>query len=399
MSEAPWLTIIGVGEDGPEGLSSASRAALERAEIVMAPPRHLALFPHLQAETIEWPVPFRDGIARLMDLRGRAVVVLASGDPFWFGAGSVIARRLDAGEWRALPGPSTFSLAAARMGWPLERTTCLGLHAEPLARIRPHLAPGERIILLLRNGDAVRELAELLTATGFGKTRLTVMERLGGPHERLTAARADSLPEAEFSHPVCVAAEIAGDGRVLPRASGIDDGFCDHDGQITKRPIRALTLSTLAPKPRELLWDIGGGSGSIAIEWLLADSSTEAICIERHPDRAARIRANAATLGVDRLTVVEGTAPSALEGLATPDAVFIGGGLSEALLETLHHLLPPKTRLVANAVTLESEALLSHWRQRLGGELLRIDLAQAVPLGSRHGWKSAYPVTQWSVTL
>lgn len=399
MSEAPWLTIIGVGEDGPEGLSSASRAALDRAEIVMGPPRHLALFPNIRAETIEWPVPFADGIARLGALRGRPVVVLASGDPFWFGAGSVLARHFSADEWRTLPGLSTFSLAAARMGWPIERTTCLGLHAASLSRIRPHLAPGERIILLLRDGHAVRELAELLTATGFGQTRLIVMERLGGPHERVTTTQADCLPETKFAHPVCVAVNVSGDGPALPRASGIDDGFFDHDGQITKRPIRALTLSALAPKPRELLWDIGSGSGSIAIEWLLTDPSTEAVSIEQRPDRAARIRANAAAIGVDRLAVVEGRAPAALEDLAAPDAVFTGGGLSEVLLENLHQRLQPGTRLVANAVTLESEALLSQWRQRLGGELLRIDLAEAVPLGSRHGWRSAYPVTQWSVTL
>lgn len=365
----------------------------------MGAPRHLALVPDLAAEQIEWPVPFADGVPILRRLRGRAVAVLASGDPFWFGAGSVIAREFAAGEWRALPGPSAFSLAAARLGWPLEHTTCLGLHAAPLARLRPHLSPGVRAIVLLRDGAAVAELAVYLSGLGFGASRLRVMEALGGPRERVTDARADALPSIAFGHPVCVAAEIAGSGAVMPCASGIDDSFFDSDGQITKRPVRALTLSALGPRPGDRLWDIGGGSGSVAIEWLLSHPGTQATSIEPRPDRAARIRANAAGLGVDRLEVVEGAAPEALRGLPAPEAVFVGGGLSEALLADLKTRVAPGTRLVANAVTLESEALLAAWQARLGGELLRIELAQAAPLGDRRGWKAAYPVVQWRVVL
>ncbi|MFG1403705.1 precorrin-6y C5,15-methyltransferase (decarboxylating) subunit CbiE [Xanthobacter sediminis] len=399
MAELPWLTIVGLGENGPEGLPPASRAALEAAEVVMGPPRHLALLPDLRAERIVWPVPFNDGLPLLRGLRGRMVAVLASGDPFWFGAGSVIARAFAPGEWRALPGPSAFSLAAARLGWPLEHTACLGLHAAPLARLRPHLAPGARALVLLRDGAAVSELAAYLRAQGFGASRLNVMEALGGPRERLIEATADALPSDGFAHPVCVGVEVAGAGAVVTRASGIADDFFDTDGQITKRPVRALTLSALAPRPGELLWDIGCGSGSIAIEWLLGHPRMEAIGIEAQPARAARIRANAARLGVDRLQVVEGAAPEALEGLPLPQAVFIGGGLSAALLAALEARLPPGTRLVANAVTLESEAVLALAQARLGGELLRIALAQAAPLGDRRGWKAAYPVVQWRVVL
>ncbi|MEW2916768.1 precorrin-6y C5,15-methyltransferase (decarboxylating) subunit CbiE [Ruegeria sp. ANG10] len=399
MRKAPWLTVLGLGEDGLDGLPPASRQVLERAEIVMGPPRHLSLIPETDAQRVEWPIPFSDGLPMLAGFRGRPTVVLASGDPFWFGAGSVIARNFEAGEWTALPGQSTFSLAAARLGWPLETTLTFGLHAAPLTRLRPDLAPRVRAILLLRDGKAVAELATYLTETGFADTRLHVMEALGGPRER---ARSVSLTEAllgGFDHPVCVGLEVAGEGRAFPKASGKPDEIFETDGQITKRPVRALTLSALAPQRGEHLWDIGGGTGSISIEWLMCDQTLTATTIEPRADRAERIRRNADTLGQDRLNVVHGTAPGSLGGLTLPDVVFIGGGLSTELMEWLQAALPKGTRLVANAVTLESEALLAHWQDKLGGELLRIELAQASALGPRRGWKSAYPVVQWSVTL
>jgi precorrin-6Y C5,15-methyltransferase (decarboxylating) len=399
MHEAPWLTVLGLGEDGLDGLPPASRQVLERAEIIMGPPRHLSLVPETTAQRVEWPVPFADGLPILTKFRGQPTVVLASGDPFWFGAGSVIARNFEAGEWAALPGQSTFSLAAARLGWPLESTLTFGLHAAPLTRLRPYLARGLRAILLLRNGAAVAELATYLTETGFADTRLHVMEALGGPRER---SRSVSLTEAllgGFDHPVCVGLEVAGEGRAFPKASGKPDEIFETDGQITKRPVRALTLSALAPQRDEHLWDIGGGTGSISIEWLMCDPTLTATTIEPRADRAERIRRNADALGQDRLNVVHGTAPDVLTGLTPPDVVFIGGGLSAELLAWLSDTLPAGTRLVANAVTLESEALLAQWHELLGGELLRIELALAGALGPRRGWKSAFPVVQWSVTL
>ncbi|NSX56833.1 precorrin-6y C5,15-methyltransferase (decarboxylating) subunit CbiE [Parasulfitobacter algicola] len=400
MSDMPWLTLIGLGEDGPEGLSPASQAALSEADVIMGPPRHLNLLPDDgKTRRISWPVPFADGIPELMKLRGRPVAVLASGDPFWFGAGSVITRDLGVHEWRAFPGTSSFSLTAARMGWPLEHTTCLGLHAAPLSRLRPHLAPEARLIVLLRDGQAIHDLGAYLTDQGFGDSTLTVFEALEGPWENRTDTRADAATEHAFSHPVCVALTVMGQGKALPRTSGLPDDFFDHDGQITKTPMRAVTLSTLAPCKYERLWDIGSGSGSIAIEWLLSDPTTEAIAIETRPDRTKRIKANADTLGVDGLRVITGTAPEALGDLPAPDAVFIGGGLSEALLNHLQETLCTGTRLVANAVTLEAEALLTHWQVKLGGTLLRVELSRARPLGAKRGWQAAYPVIQWSVTL
>ena len=408
MADAPWLTIVGIGEDAPDGLSRASRAALQAAEVIMGAPRHLALIPDNGARRIPWPVPFADGLAILDTLRGQAVAVLASGDPFWFGAGSVLAQRYAAREWRALPALSSFTLAAAELGWPLEQTTCLGLHAAPLGRLAAHLAPGARLIVLLRDGDALGALAELLCARGFGATSVTVLEALGGPRQRVTQFTAQAGVSGRCTHPLCAAlhvcahgdgAEAAAAGPALHCASGQPDALFDSDGQLTKRPLRALTLSALAPQPGELLWDIGGGSGSIAIEWLLSAASTQAVSIEARRERARRIGANARRLGAARLQVVHGRAPQALAGLPEPQAVFIGGGLSDALLEAVLAMLPRGTRLVANAVTLDSEALLARWQSARGGDLLRIELARCAPIGTRRGWQAAYPVVQWSVSL
>ena len=381
MSKVPWLTIIGLGEDGPAGLSKASRAAIDRAETVMGPPRHLALLGPVTAKTVEWPVPFEDGLALLHGLRGRPTVVLTSGDPFWFGAGSVIARDLAPSEWQAHPAPSTFSLVAARMGWPLETTVCLGLHAAPLSRMVPHLAKGARLIVLLRDAAALSALSDLLLDRGFRDTAITICESMGGPRERLTPTGPGRIDTADHTAPLCVALEIAGDGAALPQTCGLPDDWFDHDGQITKRPIRALTLSALAPRRDAHLWDIGAGSGSIGIEWLLSHPSTTATAVEVNPERAARIRANALRLGVDRLQVIDGDVAQHLATLSRPDAVFVGGGLNTALLNGLWSVIPPGCRLVANAVTLETEALLTQAHGEKGGTLLRVELSEPAPLG------------------
>ena len=394
MSDSPWLTIIGIGEDGVAGLNARSQAALSAAKVIMAPPRHLDLLGETSARRIPWPVPYRDGLDVLKTLRGQGVVVLASGDPFWFGAGSAIARQFDSHEWIALPGASCFSLAANHLGWALEDTACLGLHAAPMTRLRRHLARGTRAIVTLRDGKSVAELTTYLSAQGFGDSMLTLFEHLGGPHERITSGTASSL-HGTFDHPVCAAIAFAGQGAALTVATGQADATFASDGQMTKRPVRAITLSTLAPRPHEHLWDIGGGSGSIALEWLLAHPTTRATCIEMRDDRAARIAQNAEDLGVaHRLVVVTGVAPGALAGRDTPDAIFVGGGLDHALIEEVS---ATGARLVVNAVTLEGEALLARWHARLGGELMRIELASAKALGPKRGWSASYPVVQWSL--
>lgn len=389
MSE--WLSIIGIGENGLKDLAGASREALDRAEVVFGSPRHLALVDHPGKRP--WPVPF--SLAPLLALRGRPVAALVSGDPFWHGAGGSLAQELAPGEWRAYPGVPVPSLVAARLGWRLEEVTCLGLHAAPLERLRRHLTDGARLIVTLRDGAAPSALAGYLTALGFGPSALHVMEHLGGPRERIRRHAAhDDLPA--FENLVACAVEVRG-GKGLPQVPGLADDLFDHDGQITKRPIRALALSALAPRAGELLWDLGAGSGSVGIEWLLSHPRNRAVGVERDPARAARARANALSFGVAHFDIREGAALELLPGLPTPDAVFIGGGLDGALLDAVWAGLPAGTRIVAHGVTLETESLLAGAQARLGGTLLRIELSQAAPLGGKRGWKASHPVVQWSV--
>jgi precorrin-6Y C5,15-methyltransferase (decarboxylating) len=387
----PWLTIIGIGEDGLAGLSEASRKALARAEVVFGGERHLKLA-DISGRGRPWPVPF--DVAPVLACRGRPTVVLASGDPFWHGVGGSLVPHLAEGEWIAHPAPSTFSLAAARLGWRLEDVICLGLHAAPLERLVPHLARGARIVCLVRDGKALAELARWLTAGGFGASRLWVLSALGGPRERVAEYRAFDFAGESAATPIAVALEAEG-AAGLSRCSGLADGLFAHDGQITKRPMRALLLSALAPRSGETLWDIGAGSGSISVEWALAGGMATAI--EEREDRAANIRANAAAFGLShRVSVVVGSAPVALCGLGKPDAVFVGGGLDTAMFDTLWPLLAHDTRVVAHAVTLETEALLSELHHKHGGELMRIELAHAAPLGRYRSWQAARPVVQWS---
>ena len=396
----PWLTILGWGEHGIEGLLPASVDALEQAEFIYGATRHLALLPGtLSAQPKAWPVPFAEGVKQLLQHRGRRVVMLASQDPFWFGAGSVLSQQLDASEWVAIPAPSTFSWAAAELGWPLEQTVCLGLHAAPITRLRPHLAPGQRILALLRSGAQAQSVAEWLTEAGFGASTLTLMHALGGPQPQVIQLPADTAQVPDLGHPVALGIAVAGTGATLGQSAGLADAWFTHDGQFSKRPMRALTLSALAPRPGELLWDIGTGSGAIAIEWLLSHPSTQAIAFERDSERLHRACQNAAHLGVDRLQGVLGAAPEILSGQPQPAAVFVGGGLSDALFTQLQLCCAAGTRVVVNAVTLESEALILQYQQRWGGELLRIDWASNQPLGRFQGWQRAHPVLQWITQL
>ncbi|ODC04600.1 precorrin-6Y methyltransferase [Terasakiispira papahanaumokuakeensis] len=391
----PWLTLIGWGESGIGALSAASRAALDEAEVVFGAARHLRLLPDLKGEVRCWPVPFADGIPQLLAERGRRVVMLVSGDPFCFGAGTTITRYLAREEWHAFPAPSTFGLAAARLGWALEKTVCLGLHAAPLQRARPHMQPGQRLLILVRDGQSVGMLAQLISRWGFGRSQLHLLEALDGARERWRQGMAEYTVPPDIQAPVIVGVEVDGDGPAIPMSSGWPDHFFEHDGQLTKQPIRALTLSALAPQAGQCLWDIGAGSGAIAIEWLARHHLTQAVAFEQSSERAARARRNALALGQDRLHVVEGRAPLTLDDQPLPDTVFIGGGVSEALLNWLWTHLAEGTRVVANAVSLESEALLSHWQRHNGGELLRFDWAKAETMGPRRGWKARYPIVQW----
>lgn len=388
----PWLTIIGIGEDGLAGLTEASRKALANAETVFGGERHLALA-DVGSRGRAWPVPFDSDV--VLSCRGRPTAVLASGDPFWYGAGASLAEKLYGDEWIANPAPSTFSLAAARLGWRLEATTCLGLHAAPFERLMPHLAKDSRIICLVRDAAAVGELAKWLTKRGWGASLLWTLVALGGPSEYIDQHRADFFSEDISGKLVAVAVQAMG-GQAIPRSSGLSDDLFVHDGQITKRPVRALALSALAPRPGERLWDIGAGSGSISIEWALCGGTSTAI--EAREDRAANISSNAAAFGLaHRITIITGQAPEALATLDAPDAVFVGGGLDRAMFDAVWSRLGSGARLVAHSVTLETEALLGELHQRHGGELMRVEIAQAAPLGRYRSWEAARPVVQWSV--
>ncbi|WP_421700190.1 precorrin-6y C5,15-methyltransferase (decarboxylating) subunit CbiE [Ancylobacter sp.] len=395
-----WLTLVGIGEDGLEGLSPAARAAVEAAEIVFGGARHLALAGDaVRGEARAWPSPFARGIEAVLAARGRRVCVLASGDPFLHGVGATLARQVPAEEMRVFPAPSAYSLASARLGWPLAEVTCLTVHGRSLDLVRAHLYPGRRLLVLTSDGAGPGEIAHLLAESGFGDSSLTVLEALGGPRELVRHAPAEGFALRDIDPLNVLAIEVAaGEGaRIIARAPGLPDTLFAHDGQLTKREIRAVTLSALAPRRGELLWDIGAGAGSVGIEWMLADPSLAAIGIEEHPERAARARRNASALGVPGLEIVEGRAPEALSGLPAPDAIFLGGGAGdEGVMEAALAALKPGGRLVANAVTLETEALLIARHAALGGDLTRLSIARAVPVGGLTGWRPAMPVTQWS---
>jgi precorrin-6Y C5,15-methyltransferase (decarboxylating) len=369
------------------------------AQIVFGGRRHLGLAaPLIRGTTKAWPSPFDSAVIDVMAHRGRPVCVLATGDPFYYGVGAVLARYIDTREMVVVPAPSAFSLTAARLGWSLPHTAMLSLHGRNIDLIRPHLQPGARIIALTSDGEGPSTLARLLTQTGFGTSRLTVLEALGGPCERILTTTAAAYPfgSVEALNTVAIEVEALPDARVLPRAAGLADDLFEHDGQITKREIRALTLSALAPRRGELLWDIGAGAGSVAIEWMLADPAMRSVAVEQREDRAARIRRNAAAFGVPSLDVVEAIAPAALTTLEPPHAVFIGGGGGEGgVFEVVARALRPGGRLVINAVTLETETQLLARHAAFGGELVRIALSRAEPLGGKSGWRPAMPVTQW----
>jgi len=398
---APWLSIVGIGEDGLDGLSATARELLAGAELVAGGRRHLALVASLGKPALEWETPFAASIPKLLTHRGRRVVALCSGDPFWYGAGAVIAEAIAAPEIVAVPAPSTFSWVAARLGWRLEETITLGLHARPVELLRPHLRNGARLIVLARDGAASAQIAAYLSDVGFGPSRLTILEALGGPRERVRVTTAGGLAWDDVQSPVALAIEaVAASGAIIiPCVAGLPDELFGHDGQLTKREIRAVTLSTLAPRGGELLWDIGAGSGAIGIEWLLAHPANRAIGIEARDDRLGTARANAQALGVSHFDLRLGTAPGALKDLPAPDVVFIGGGANrEGVLDAVWQALPPSGRLVVNSVTLETEALLIGWQARRGGVLLRLAVERAGPVGGLTGWRAAMPVVQWSVT-
>lgn len=395
----PWLSIVGIGEDGIAGLGENARNMIAGAQTVFGGKRHLELAASLiTGQTRAWPSPFDQAVAAVLALRGGSVCVLASGDPMFYGVGATLARHVSASEMQIVPAPSAFSLAAARLGWAQQSATCVSLHGRPLTLLRAHLQPGRKLLVLTSDAEGPAAVADMITRLDFGPSRFIVLEALGGTRERITETSAVAFHPRDIDPLNLVAIEVVAtpDARAMPLAPGLPDDWFEHDGQITKRTVRAATISVLAPCYGELLWDIGSGSGSISIEWMLRDPSLRAVAVERDAERAARIGRNAEALGVPGLEIVTGEAPSALADLPDPDTIFIGGGCDAAVLDTALARLKPRGRLVVNAVTLETEALLIAAHQKHGGELLRLAVAHASPVGSLTGWRPAMPVTQWS---
>lgn len=397
--ETPWLTVIGLGEDGIEALPAAVRALVEGAEVLLGGKRHLAMIPENGAERLTWRIPLIDSMADIEAHRGKRVVVLATGDPMHYGIAVTLARHFSRDEMLVLPSAGALSLACARLGWPVASVECLTLHGRPLETLRAYLAPEHKLVILSHDGATPAAVAAELVEAGYGASEITVFEHMGGDKERRVEGKAESWAEQDIADLNTIAVSCQG-GRRARRyfgAPGLRDKTFENDGQLTKREIRTLTISSLAPSPGALLWDVGAGAGSVAIEWMLGARGAEAIAIERDADRIARIARNAASLGVPGLKPVHGDAPDAMELLPQPNAIFIGGGLGvPGMVETCWARLKPGGRLVANAVSLESEALLTQWRDELGGTMVRINISRAKGVGERRLWRPLTPVTQWA---
>lgn len=393
-----WLSIIGIGEDGSDGLTPAARTLLETAEILVGGSRHLAMIPDDGRERHPWPSPIRTLIPKIEEMRGRRVCILATGDPLHFGVGTTLLRGIPNDEVTIVPGQSAFTMATARLGWTRHEAECLTIHGRPLDLLRAYLHPAARLIVLTDNGEAPSIIADLLVRCGYGDSRMTVLERMGGENEGRIDGSAATWADKSTDDFNTVAVEcIAGpDAKTFSRAPGLPDSAFEHDGQLTKQEVRAISLSSLAPTPGATLWDVGAGAGSIAIEWMRQHPRNHAVAIEDQTDRLRLIAQNANALGVPQLQIVPGRAPEALSELPSPHAVFIGGGLTtDGLIDCCWRTLPSGGRLVANVVTTEGEHILGDWRRTYGGELRRISIERAEPVGKLTGWRPAMTVTQY----
>jgi precorrin-6Y C5,15-methyltransferase (decarboxylating) len=392
-----WLAVVGIGEDGLLGLSPIARSLVDQAEILVGGDRHLAMIPESdQREKIVWTSPIQRSVEEIVQRRGQAICVLASGDPMCYGIGVTLTRKIPLAEMMIIPAPSTFSLVCSRLGWSLTEVETLSLCSRPPALLNAYLYPSAKLLVLSEGKQTPAIVARLLTEKGYGNSSLTVLERLDGERERIIQGIASGWNQDELDDLNAIAIECVADSKTVARSRmpGLPDDAYHHDGQLTKREVRAMTLSSLAPLPGQLLWDVGAGCGSIAIEWMRSHPRCRAIAIER--SRTHYIADNANALGTPNLQILEGTAPGILTDLPQPDAIFIGGGATtEDLIETCWSALRSGGRLVANVVTLKGEQKLLEWHDRVGGEFTRISIQRAAPIGRFLGWKSLSPITQW----
>ena len=399
----PQITLIGMGDDGLDSLTPKSRACLAAGDVVFASARllgHIAADPDLaHLERHPWPSPFDVHFKQFFNFEGKQIIILASGDPNWYGIGKKLNENLNPDWIETIPSVSSFSLAAARMGWALQDVEKLSLHGKrPASLLVPHLQPGRRIIALTSNGATVHEALKVLAGANCGQSTITVLENLGSSRERCFKVSSKTIEKTQISDFNIIAIECRKDpgAPLLAATPGLPDDAYVHDGQLTKRHVRAITLSGLAPAPGQLLWDIGAGSGSIAIEWMRAHPHNRAIAFEQNENRAANIALNAERLGVPGLEIITGPAPETLTGQPPPDAIFIGGAVSDLdLLHQCHDTLKAGGRLVANAVTLEGKKALIETCEKLGGELSEIAISNMTRLGARTALSPALAVLQW----
>jgi precorrin-6Y C5,15-methyltransferase (decarboxylating) len=392
------IEVVGLTARGWSDLPERLRARIHHAEVLIGSPRHLDLIPPVPGQQrIPWPSPLRDGLPMLLnDVSGRRVVALASGDPLLAGIGTTLVELVGAETVRIHPAVSSVALARARMGWADESTRVLRLRGGDLDELRRWLFPGHRMIILSRDAASPAEVARLLTDAGYGDSSVTVLGDLDTEIEsRVEALARDWSDEAPALNVICVAC-VGSSGAAASLAPGLPDEVFDHDGQLTKRDLRASALARLMPRPGELLWDVGAGAGSIAIEWVRSGYECRAIAVEHNLDRVKRIRGNAEALGVPGLAVLHREAPGALASLPQPDAVFVGGGGTAQTIEQAWSALRPGGRLVVHAVTQETETIVVKCWKRLGGELTRLSVEHLEPIGRYHGWRPARAVVQWS---
>lgn len=400
-SPEKWLSVVGIGEDGLVGLSPIARSLFDSAKVIVGGDRHLAMLSQSdRREKLVWTSPIEHSIEEIIRRRGQSVCVLASGDPMCYGIGITLTRCIPLSEMTVIPAPSAFSLACALLGWSLTEVELLSLCGREPALLNAFLYPNARLLILSAGKQTPKTVAEILTKQGYGKSEAIVLEHMGGDRERIVKGVAANWEATDIADLNAIAVTCRADSDTIPRSrmAGLPDAAYHHDGQLTKKEIRAITLAALAPLPGQLLWDVGAGCGSIGIEWMRSHARCRAIAIEHNSKRFQYIADNAATLGVPHLQIVAGEAPIILKDLPQPDAIFIGGGLTvDGLLETCWSALPSGGRLVANAVTVESEQKLFQWQGKAGGELTRIAISRAEPVGKFLGWKAIAPVTQWVV--
>lgn len=394
----PWITIIGINHDDTSTLNKFAIKALNESEIIFGAKRHLKTVKEFKNKCYTLLIPLERTIQELKKNKGRKIVLLVSGNAFWFGLGSLVSQNFKSKDWQCIQAPSSFSLASSEMGWTMENTLFFGLHAKNNEILRPFMAPKVKFIILLKEGKSVQKLTDFFTVNGFGDSEFTILESLGYKNfrKRHTIARSNNIQN--INHPVCVAIETKGKGLRIPKNTGKPDNIFLNDGQLTKQYIRSITLSSLSPTPFEHLWDLGSGSGSIAVEWLLSESTTTATAIEKNKERVNFIYKNCQKFGIDRICIFNDDIEKVLKKLKKPDAIFIGGGLNEKLFKKIWNFIPNNTRIVVNSVTIETESCITNLFNHFGGSLLKIELSNLKSIGKSHAWSNNYPIVQWKVT-